>query len=669
MGKIKTKVTSIYTDVKKHWDKPREGEFLSNKQFMYFCLAGMFFMLFNLGGLGFGGWFAHNIMQIRAQDFVAIGIIGMVMGYVTIFMQPFHMLIFENLGVLDKKKRNIFHILVIVKALVGIAFYFVPRDFGQQIIIGFPLIIGNMLFLSSITDYLNYGIRWLFCRKYGRYKPMVVVSTIPAIIGFAIIPWLPVQHMDYAVRLAILHGVFHVVGWFVGFFNGGSHYGFINLITQSGQERVRIWSFATIAWGFLLTFFAALFPILITSTMFGRTFTGWDDIWMFRIISPAIGLLAILGTVFILPLKEDVQEQQINRPKVEFFRGAKQVFANKYWWITNISGVLGAFSGMFGNLLGWWFIYQLRMPALQGIFLQLIIGGATLGQILTPSITKRFDLLKIFLTTRFILVFTFLIQGALFFFSDGAIWGMSLFMIIAFINNVISAPTGVINQTFNGNILDYHQWKTGERGDSVVGVFGWITSPIHQAIGLIGPFLWMIGGWTSDWEVLWNHDIFRNLMLIGFLYSIIGTVLSIIPWFFFDLTAEKHKKMVAELGERARARDIAEIEKHKEEGRLSEIDPELLKKYGYDSEGNLTPEEIEKRARERIKKYKEEGKIGEIEPELLEKYGYDSEGNLIPTEEEEAADGENAETTDAGADTAAETGAADKKTEGENENE
>ena len=103
---MKAKVAAIYGDIKKYWNVPREGDALSNKHRMHFCFVGMFLMLFNLGGLGFGGYFAGSIMEISAAHFVTIGIIGMVADNVFRFLSPFHMLLHENLGVLNKKTRK-----------------------------------------------------------------------------------------------------------------------------------------------------------------------------------------------------------------------------------------------------------------------------------------------------------------------------------------------------------------------------------------------------------------------------------------------------------------------------------------------------------------------------------------------------------------------------------
>jgi len=90
-------------------------------------------------------------------------------------------------------------------------------------------------------------------------------------------------------------------------------------------------------------------------------------------------------------------------------------------------------------------------------------------------------------------------------------------------------------------------------------------------------------GYTSDWGVLYATEIFRRFFTYCFYLGIAGSFLSFIPFFFFDLTAAKHKMYVEEIKERVKKADIAEIEKHKEAGTLGSLDPELLKKYGYEA--------------------------------------------------------------------------------------
>jgi hypothetical protein len=146
IAKIKQKTTALYGDFKKHWNVPREGEFVSNKQFLLFCLGGMFIALFNIGGIGFGmGFFAGDIMGIALSDFAIIALVGTITGYAFIFITPLSILIYENFGVLEKRDKRLMHIFVISRFVVGLACYLIPPAPFQNILRGLPYIIGNIL--------------------------------------------------------------------------------------------------------------------------------------------------------------------------------------------------------------------------------------------------------------------------------------------------------------------------------------------------------------------------------------------------------------------------------------------------------------------------------------------------------------------------------------------
>lgn len=74
-----------------------------------------------------------------------------------------------------------------------------------------------------------------------------------------------------------------------------------------------------------------------------------------------------------------------------------------------------------------------------------------------------------------------------------------------------------------------------------------------MAIGLIMPWLLKSVGFTSDWDVLYDSQILNSVFSIYTWGSVIGLVLVTIPFFFYDLTREKHDMCVKELQERVRA--------------------------------------------------------------------------------------------------------------------
>ena len=592
LGAVKTRVGAITADIKKYWHKPRPGEFVSNRQFMYLGLSGLFTDLWwagpgILGGFGMS-WFTGSMMGIAMKDFIAVDMIGMVLGYVFIFMNPVNMLIFENHGKIEKKERILMHSVTLAKMAAGIALYFFPSNFQESFLRGFPYILGNALFLGGVQDYIHWFVRWRFSEKYGRQKPFIILFAVPAVLIGSIMPWFNFASYDYAVKIALLHGSFQLMGFFSGGLMGNG--GMVNYMTQNGQERQRLISYIPIFKGVLSSLLDIVRPILITQvTMFGHKLMGFEDIWVYRIMCPLFGVLVLIGALFILPVKENLVEQKINRPKVKFFRGAKEVLKNKYWWITNVSGFLADFNIIMGSFMSFWMVYQRRQTWMSGLVGGLMIFGGTIGSFFVPSVTKRFDKVKFFKFGKIYSIGITIIQMLLF--KGDLFWP---YVIFTFISGPIRGVCDGAGSGFGADILDYHQWKTGERADAMQGIFGLFFNPANTLRRYIGPYFYVLLGFTSDWAIFHDTAVFNKVFNYTYILAIMTAVLSALPYLlFYDLTTKKHSGYIEEIKERVRVKDVAEIMQHKEAGTLREIDPALLEKYGYDAQGNLIPEESE----------------------------------------------------------------------------
>jgi len=201
--------------------------------------------------------------------------------------------------------------------------------------------------------------------------------------------------------------------------------------------------------------------------------------------------------------------------------------------------------------------------------------------VLTPMITKRYNKRNIYVWGRVIqTIFVFAFFGL---FKLNMMW---IYVIFSFLTSIFSGLVGSIGGGLNADALDYYQWKNGERCDSISGVFGWFTSPLGMMIAFAIPLVYQRAGYTSDWGVLYDTAVFNQLFTWSFYITFIGTVLSVIPYFFYDLTTDKHRKCVQEIRERTVRADTAEIEKHREAGTIHLISPELLTRYGFDPKGN-----------------------------------------------------------------------------------
>ena len=277
--------------------------------------------------------------------------------------------------------------------------------------------------------------------------------------------------------------------------------GLVTFMTPNSQERQRLHSFVPIITGLFPSIIGLFFPMLIQST------GGYLNINTYKIFVPIFGFIGVFVSLAAVHCHERVIEASGDkRKKVTFLNGAKNVLKNKYFWITNISTILGQWSAMVGSLLQFWFIYSLRMEALYGVAANVVVVGMTFGNILCPILTKKFQKRNILISFRGVTLLTVLgIALAV------KMENIYIFMIAMFLKNTISPVVDGVNVGLNADILTYHQWKYGERADSMSGVFDWFLNPVNVAIGYIMPWMLSMIGFTSDWDVLFDSQILNNV--------------------------------------------------------------------------------------------------------------------------------------------------------------
>ncbi|MGN0519689.1 MAG: MFS transporter [Candidatus Fimenecus sp.] len=549
MQKLMQQIKGVPAYVKAHWKHPNEGEYLSLEEVVAYTAsqAGSYIFMTVSGMMTFASnYFCGAIMGIAAMDFYIINLIGTVVGYVLMFLNPLGVLIYENHGQLTPKMRVFAHAAYIGQTVLGIACYFIPSASFEFIMKGFPQILGNILVINGLTGYINWFIRKKFCAKYGRLKPFIMLCGIPAAILMSIIPFLPVQELSYTHKLVILHFALTFANYFYQSFIGIN--GMVTFMTPNSQERQRLYSIVPIITGLFPSVISMFFPLLIAST------GGYLSLTTYKVFVPIFCFIGVFITLAIAKCKERVIEPPMEkREKVKFWRGAKNVLKNKYFWITNVSNVIGQWQGLVGNLLAWWFIYSLRMEWFSGIAANIVVVGMTAGNLLTPVLTKRFQKRDILIASRAATLLTVLGVAVAVKFEN-----IFIFMVAMFLKNTLAPVVDGVNTGLGADIQNYHQWKYGERADSMSGVYGWFLNPINMAIGYIIPWLLKLVGFTSDWDVLFDSKILNNVFNIYTWASVIGLVLITVPFFFYDLTKEKLELCVRELQERVRAIEEAD---------------------------------------------------------------------------------------------------------------
>ncbi|MBR4727823.1 MAG: MFS transporter [Clostridia bacterium] len=544
-------VADLIQSVRANWNAPKPGEYTSIREFMSYCLGIMgvcaFTFICNDTVSFTAGYLCGSIFEIKMMDFTIITVIALIVKYATLYIESIQMTIFENLGHLTKSKTRTSLIAFAICTAVGIGFYFIPSAPFDGIIKGLPQIIANILVVMGVGGPINWFLRKKLCRKYGRYKPFLVFYGIPITIITCIIPFVPTT-LDYTVKLVILHLLFTIRSRFSAIYYDNPK-AIVALITPNSIERQKYLSIGAVFLGLLRSIFRIVFPIMIRAT------GGYLDIRSYQFFVPILSIVSCAMAFFMIGVKERVASNEDHSHKIEFGKSAKALLKNKYFWIVNIAGVFGLWNAIADGVINYSLVYSLRIEWITGL---VSIFGITsvIGNLSMPALVRRFEKRNIILCMRaiWILVTAGYLIGL---HNNNSVPILALFM---FLRSAISAGCGGLTDGLNADILDYHQWKTGERADNMIGIFGWFTTPVSTLLGLVAPALLKSFGFTSDWDVLFDSAVFSHVMVTYVILGCVGLTLCTIPFIWYDLTREMHDKCVAEIAEREQARIDAQGE-------------------------------------------------------------------------------------------------------------
>jgi len=545
--KVSAKVKSWIEYLKAHWNKPKEGEDVSIKEFTAIGLGGM-----GVNGIGYLGtvisfnvasYLIGPIFGLAVDDIYIVGMIGSIMG---LLFNPLHMLVTDNLGELPKKTSNILHIVSAILCALSIGMWFVPDTVGEKFVIGLFKILSTFIIANIASVYFRIILMKKFSKKYGKYKPWLLFGGIPTAILLSVITFFPYQIMSYAQKLVLSNLIFALLGIFM-FNYTGSVSSLSYVVSTSAKERTKIISITSIVNGLLRSIYGILFPIVAVWT------GGMLSITTYRVFIPVFCAISLVLSFFAIIPQERVVQSKEHRPKVEFKRGIKEVLRNKYLWIGNISGILYTLNAVAGPVLSWMFVYTIKMEWAMGVAIAVTGLSSTPANLMTPFLVRKFGLRKTYVSCRFIQVLMFGVLAI-------GVWQSSLvlYMIGAFISSIFSTPANALNKTYTSITWDYQQYISGERLDGFMGIFTYLSTPLGLAMGYILPFFLTRAGLTTDWDILFDLSISKTIFLIHIAVAAASVLLSAIPYIFYDLDVAGHEKIIEELRQRAEQETITE---------------------------------------------------------------------------------------------------------------
>ena len=576
-GGLPGKVKSLFTEIKTHWNTPREGNYVPYKEYgsIFLGVGSNYVGVKILENIGF--WascylFMHHY-KLPYLTFSIIGIINMPLNYIWTLIG---WIINDNLGFLPKKTEKALYTLYVSLIGIGLVMTFCNFPFLSTSTNSFIAYLNNMesigINASSALKILGTHILWngwagarnIFWRKklipkFGRYKYSLYCDTIPKCIMVILVGWLPLYNIpDMVTRVWVANLLFACFSIF-GF--GNSLETCSKTISPDMRERLLVRTYPVKLSHFIHTIISIIIPIVVDSLEY-----EWADINLYRWVYPICFIVpALLTLVFAGKFQERIPQPPLEKKvQIRFWDGIFGVLRNKYLLINTVVGLIDALGNGMLAITTILYLYTFRLAGLPyAIIINLISFAGTPPDLCAPYFLKRFDYKQIMIFYQLTRALgNALLVGAFWFFGDNVhICGLACIIVMFLMEMTKTIPT-TAGHDMGTRIGDYQMYLSGERLESFSGVFGWFTGPITSFVSLIIPLLLLKFGFNSNWDVLYIDSARFKIIAVPLIIDIIGFLLMTIPYFFWDYDNEKQTKVIQVLQRRA---EITE-KKAKEEG-------------------------------------------------------------------------------------------------------
>ncbi|MGN1417716.1 MAG: MFS transporter, partial [Acutalibacteraceae bacterium] len=451
-----------------------------------------------------------------------------------------------------------------VKFLISVVYYIGLS--GTNLLAGSALGLKNddLVNLSLIATVLNLVIvplRGMIIdntrSKKGKFRPYLVYAGIPTALlttGFALLPF---ESMSYNQRLWSLFAVYILLQLCYPFYDQ-AYSTLVQVMSPNSTERADVITISTFIYSLAPSITGLFVPIIAGFT------GGLEHINAYRIIMPAFGIFGvILGFLSYSGTQERIIVSKDYTPKVPFFKGIMSGMKNKYTWSRTISSWFVFFQMGIGNVTTWYFYYGIKdmlglstekQGVLNGTLMTILGMAATPAMFLAPIIIRKIGKKNLVIFYTVCNIFSMI--GMLL--SIRNIW---LLFVFTWLRAFFMTFPLISDNAINADILDYQQYKTGERLEGLLG----------QVVSFIGTFVTMgityfiqtivitrHFGLTDNYDDLYNAAYREPMAKAMILITIVGYVLSLIPLLtMYDLTEEDHEAHIAVLKIRAALEDYA----------------------------------------------------------------------------------------------------------------
>lgn len=391
----------------------------------------------------------------------------------------------------------------------------------------------------------------------GKFRPYLLYTGIPSAAITAVFALLPFETMSYNQRLYSLFITYMLLQLCYPFYDQ-AYSTLVQVMSPNSTERADIITVSTFIYSLASTIKGFVVPLIAGFT------GGLDNIDAYRIIMPVFGIGgALIGIFSYTGTKERIIVSKDYVPKVPFFKGIVAGIQNKYQWAKSINSWFILLASGVGNITTWYFYYGIKemlnlttakQGALNGTLMTVLGAAATPAMFLAPILIRKMGKRNLVI---FYLVCNTLCMAGMYLFIEN-IWVLFAFV---WLRGFFAAFPLITDGAINADILDYQQYKTGDRLEGLMGQF----------VGIIGTFISMGITYFLQTIVMQNHfglvdnyddlyqSAFREPLSKGMIViGIAGYLLSLIPFVtMYTLTEEEHDAHITILKIRAALEDYA----------------------------------------------------------------------------------------------------------------
>lgn len=444
----------------------------------------------------------------------------------------------------------------------GIGVYFIIDIINKMLLSTSNVLIGNTIGIDSRHLYIMYVISIIASfpltalrasiidntrGKKGKYRPYLIKMGIPCTVLAIAFVWVPYENLQYITKCIIILFFNFAFQFFFSFFRE-SYENLIHVLSPDSQERTNVLGIKSVIYSLAPSIISAVTPI-IAQKYFNNDMT---DINLYRWVYPPLAIAGIfLSIIVFVNTREKLILAKTHIVKVKFFDALKAVAKNKYFWIISLAGWLGFLETFYANILFWLYQYQGACSGNQyGLIVTIYGNGSLWGMLFAPWAIKRFGKKRVLVVTN---LFNILFIACLYP-SLSNIWIVLIFL---YCNSIVGAFAHVLDPAIQGDIRDYQQYISGERIDGMFSAVGLVGSVVSMVTSSVLPMVYKNhgiftgNGYDNPYDILYKADVFQSLMTSLILFSVLGAVMNVLPYFFYDLTETKQKGIVKILKIRA----------------------------------------------------------------------------------------------------------------------